>query len=66
MAYESGVVPSGAVDEMGSEEFARWLYPAIGNEPFESWDAGDLLVLARMWQRGTIGRRWGPWRRGFR
>lgn len=24
--------------------------------PFESWDAEDLLVLARMWQAGDVGR----------
>jgi homoserine acetyltransferase len=39
----------------GGESLKKWLYPAEGMAPFESWDAEDLLVLARMWQNGDVG-----------
>jgi homoserine acetyltransferase len=33
----------------------EWLYPADGDGNFESWDAEDLLTLARQWQAGDVG-----------
>lgn len=41
--------------KFGAESLQKWLYPAEGKAPFESWDAEDLLVLARMWQAGDVG-----------
>lgn len=40
---------------MGAESLTAWLYPPPGEAGFESWDAEDLLVLARMWQAGDVG-----------
>lgn len=34
------------------EDFIRGQW----EDPFESWDAEDLLILARMWQAGDIGK----------
>jgi homoserine O-acetyltransferase len=42
-------------DWMGVGSLKDWLYPAEGKGPFESWDAEDLLTLARMWQAGDAG-----------
>lgn len=39
----------------GAESLKGWLHPPEGQAPFESWDAEDLLVLARMWQNGDVG-----------
>jgi homoserine acetyltransferase len=39
----------------GADSLKGWLYPPDGEAPFESWDAEDLLVLARMWQNGDVG-----------
>jgi homoserine acetyltransferase len=41
--------------EVGAGSLKEWLYPVEGKGPFESWDAEDLLVLARMWQAGDVG-----------
>jgi homoserine acetyltransferase len=41
--------------EIGAESLKAWLHPAAGKASFESWDAEDLLVLARMWQAGNVG-----------
>lgn len=41
--------------KFGAESLQKWLYPAEGQGAFESWDAEDLLVLARMWQNGDVG-----------
>lgn len=41
--------------QFGVGSLREWLYPAEGKAPFESWDAEDLLVLARMWQAGDVG-----------
>lgn len=41
--------------EFGASSLRAWLHPAEGQAPFESWDAQDLLVLARMWQAGDVG-----------
>lgn len=38
---------------LGSKSLQDWLHPPVAS--FESWDAEDLLVLARMWQAGDIG-----------
>lgn len=38
---------------LGAKSLQDWLYPSEAS--FESWDAEDLLVLARMWQAGDIG-----------
>ena len=40
---------------MGAASLRDWLYPPPGKAGFESWDAEDLLVLARMWQAGDVG-----------
>jgi homoserine O-acetyltransferase len=41
--------------KFGAKSLKDWLYPEEGKGPFESWDAEDLLVLARMWQAGDVG-----------
>jgi homoserine acetyltransferase len=41
--------------KFGAESLRQWLYPADGEGAFESWDAEDLLVHARMWQNGDVG-----------
>ena len=58
MGDERGVVPTEAVGGSGGgtgfetlEEFMRGAWE-VG---FEKWDPEDLLVLARMWQRGDVG-----------
>jgi homoserine acetyltransferase len=40
---------------MGVGTLKEWLYPADGKGSFESWDAEDLLTLAREWQAGDVG-----------
>lgn len=40
---------------LGVSSLKEWLYPAPGNGPFESWDAEDLLTLARQWQASDVG-----------
>jgi homoserine O-acetyltransferase len=37
------------------DSLKEWLYPAEGKGLFESWDAEDLLTLARQWQAGDVG-----------
>jgi homoserine acetyltransferase len=49
------MVPSRTVAEDGADSFKGWLYPPLGEMGFESWDAEDLLVMARMWQAGDVG-----------
>lgn len=39
----------------GHDSLRTYLYPPPGEAPFESWDAENLLVLARMWQAGDVG-----------
>lgn len=53
--------------KFGAESLKGWLYPAEGKAPFESWDAEDLLVDARMWQNGDVGAvaGEGDWRRAL-
>ena len=41
--------------EIGAESLKAWLHPAPGKASYESWDAEDLLTLARMWQAGNVG-----------
>jgi homoserine acetyltransferase len=41
--------------KMGAASLREWLYPPLGEMGFESWDAEDLLLLARMWQAGDVG-----------
>lgn len=41
--------------KQGAGSLKEWLYPPPGKAGFESWDAEDLLVLARMWQEGDVG-----------
>jgi homoserine acetyltransferase len=41
--------------KQGAKSLKDWLYPPPGKAGFESWDADNLLVLARMWQNGDIG-----------
>jgi homoserine O-acetyltransferase len=39
----------------GARTLHDWLHPAMGTTNWETWDAEDLLVLARMWQAGDVG-----------
>ncbi|KUJ18438.1 alpha/beta-hydrolase [Mollisia scopiformis] len=39
----------------GAASLKDYLHPPPGKGPHESWDAEDLLVLARMWQAGDVG-----------
>ncbi|KAK0117082.1 hypothetical protein ONS96_012920 [Cadophora gregata f. sp. sojae] len=38
----------------GYPSLQAYLHPPIGEAAYESWDAEDMLVLARMWQAGDI------------
>lgn len=40
--------------KMGAESLKAWLYPEVAGH--ESWDAEDLLALARCWQNGDVGK----------
>ena len=37
----------------GAESLKVYMYPAVSG--YDSWDAEDLLVLAKMWQAGDVG-----------
>ncbi|KAG4412328.1 hypothetical protein IFR04_014547 [Cadophora malorum] len=39
----------------GFSSLQAYLHPPLGEAGYESWDAEDMLVLARMWQAGDIG-----------
>lgn len=41
--------------ELGSESLRAWLEPEDGRGSYESWDAEDLLCMARCWQAGDVG-----------
>lgn len=41
--------------KFGAESLKQWLYPPEGKSSYDSWDAEDLLVLAKMWQNGDVG-----------
>jgi homoserine acetyltransferase len=49
------VVQTGALEDIRSETLQEWFHPPIGEGSYESWDAEDLLVMARMWQAGDVG-----------
>jgi homoserine acetyltransferase len=40
---------------MGAASLENWLYPSVGNSLFETWDAEDMLILAKMWHFGDVG-----------
>ncbi|KAG0646168.1 Homoserine O-succinyltransferase [Hyphodiscus hymeniophilus] len=40
---------------LGVGSLKEWMYPPEGKGSFESWDAEDLLTLAREWQAGDVG-----------
>lgn len=42
-------------ESMGSEDVEDFIR-AQWEDSFESWDAEDLLILARMWQAGDVGK----------
>lgn len=41
--------------KVGAASLKDWLHPPMGKASYESWDAEDMLVLARMWQAGDVG-----------
>jgi hypothetical protein len=41
--------------QFGAASLKDWLHPPEGTAVFESWDAEDLIAMARIWQSGDIG-----------
>jgi hypothetical protein len=41
--------------QFGAASLKDWLHPPEGTAVFESWDAEDLIAMARMRQAGDIG-----------